>query len=63
MNSTKAQRLWRKAGKALGLGDRQAYYRLGVAAVDAENAWRRAMGWQAIAVSPASRAIAEGRVA
>lgn len=61
MHTMTAERLMRYAARALREGNRQAYYRCAVAALDAENRWRRLMGWQPLAISARSRAIADGR--
>lgn len=58
----RAKRLMERAGAALDAGDRRAFYRLGVAAVDEMNAWRTALGWQLLYVSEYSRTVAEGRM-
>lgn len=60
MTTTKARLLLHLATAAHNRGWRHTYYRLAVAAVDAENAYRAAVGWQPLYISPQARAMAAG---
>lgn len=59
----RAEKLWQKAHAAWKAADRQAFYRHGVAAVEATNAWRALLGWQPQCISEYSRAVADECIA